>query len=107
VPVPNGIHSLRVTGHRCILFLERNVKNKKSLSILAAIKAIKVPRKLTRDEYDGLDYEKRLEYVRARVAGRSDFSAFGNAELLRYFECSQEEFAHPGLEAWPGSRPQC
>jgi hypothetical protein len=75
---------------------------KKSLSISAAIKAIKMPRKLTRGEYDELDYEKRVEYLRARVAGRTDFSAFGNEELLRYFECSPEEFAHPGQEAWPG-----
>jgi|HubBroStandDraft_2_1064218.scaffolds.fasta_scaffold02473_7 hypothetical protein len=77
------------------------MKQQKSLSISAAIKAIRMPRKLTRGEYDELDYEKRLEYVRARVAGRTDFSAFGNEELLRYFERSPEEFSHPGLEAWP------
>jgi len=62
-----------------------------------------MPRKLTRGEYDQLFYDERLEYVRARVAGRNDFNAFGHDELLRYFERSPEEFAHPGLEAWPGT----
>ena len=76
------------------------MKQQKSLSISAAIKAIKTPRKLTRGEYDELDYEKRLDYVRARVAGRPDFSAFGSEELLRFFERSADEFAHPGQDPW-------
>lgn len=76
------------------------MKNKKSLSTSAAIKAITMPRKLTRAEYDELPYEKRLESVRARVAGRNDFNAFGNEELLRYVAGSPAEFTHQGQDPW-------